>query len=243
MIKKLLSILFVLTLNLQTGWAQSENLRHLMADSLFTEQQFTQSFALYDSIYQHQKEASPSMLLKMAYIKEGLGDITTAQYYLNEYYLATSNEQALQKMEDLANSNDLTGYQHNDITFFFNLYYKNYNWLVIGLIFICLILFGNIVYQKKKYHSSPMVNGFFLVLLLGSLFVLANFGKDYNRGVIIKNNTFIMAAPSSGADLIDVTTKGHKVVVEGKKDVWYKIEWQGEEAFVKAKNVKLLTIW
>ena len=88
-----------------------------------------------------------------------------------------------------------------------------------------------------------MVNWFFLLLLLGSLFVLANFGKDYNRGVIIKNNTFIMAAPSSGADLIDVTTKGHKVVVEGKKDVWYKIEWQGEEGYVKAKNVKLLTIW
>ena len=243
MIKKLFSILFVLTLNLQIGWAQTENLQHSKADSLFTEQQFTQSFALYDSIYQHQKEASPSMLLKMAYIKEGLGDITAAQYYLNEYYLATSNEQALQKMEDLANSNDLTGYQHNDITFFFNLYYKNYNWLVIGLIIICLTLFGNIVYQKRKYHSSPWVNGFFLILLLGSLFVLANFGKDYNRGVIIKNNTFIMAAPSSGADLIDVTTKGHKVVVEGKKDVWYKIEWQGEEGYVKAKNVKLLTIW
>ena len=61
------------------------------------------------------------MLLKIAYIKEGLGDITSAQYYLNEYYLATSNEQALQKMEDLAEANDLKGYQHNDITFFFNI--------------------------------------------------------------------------------------------------------------------------
>ena len=243
MYKKVFSFLIVLVFHLQIGWAQSVNSFLAEADSLFAKQQYTQSFALYDSVYQYQEEASPAMLLKMAYIKEGLGDITTAQYYLNEYYLATSNEQALQKMEDLANSNALTGYQHNDITFFFNLYYKNYNWLVIGLITICLALFSLIIYQKRKYKSSPWINAFFLLLLLSGLFVLVNFGKDYNRGVIIKNNTFIMAAPSSGANLIDVTTKGHKVVVGGKKDVWYKIEWQGQEGYVKAKNVKLLTIW
>ena len=243
MIKKLFTIVFVLTLHLQIGWAQTVDSLHLKADSLFANQQYTQSFALYDSIYQYQQEASPAMLLKMAYIKEGLGDITTAQYYLNEYYLATSNEQALQKMEDLANANDLSGYQHNDITFFFNLYYKNYNWLVIGLLFVCITLFSVIIYQKRKYQASPWVNGIMLTLLLSGLFVLVNFGKDYNRGVIIKNNTFIMAAPSSGANLIDVITKGHKVIVDGKKDVWYKIEWQGQEGYVKAKNVKLLTIW
>ena len=243
MIKKLFSFLIVLTFQVQMGWAQTVNPLHLEADSLFAAQQYTQSFSLYDSLYQDQHEASPSMLLKMAYIKEGLGDITAAQYFLNEYYLATSNEQALQKMEDLANSNDLSGYQHNDITFFFNLYYKNYNWLVLGLIFICLALFSVIIYQKKKYKASPRLNGFLLLILLTALFALVNFGKDYNRGVIIKNNTFIMAAPSSGANLIDVTSKGHKVVVEGKKDVWYKIEWQGQEGYVKAKNVKLLTIW
>jgi len=243
MIKKLFSILILLVIQLQISYAQSTNSLQLEADSLFANQQYTQSFALYDSLYQYLEEASPAMLLKMAYIKEGLGDITAAQYFLNEYYLATSNEQVLQKMEDLANANDLTGYQHNDITFFFNLYYKNYNWLVLGLIFICVALFAIIIYQKRKYKSSPWVNGFFLLLLLASLFALVNFGRDYNRGVIIKNNTFIMAAPSSGANLIDVTTKGHKVVVEGKNDVWYKIEWQGQEGYVKAKNVKLLTIW
>jgi hypothetical protein len=243
MIKKLFSLVFLLSCHQQIGFAQPVNSLLIEADSLFATQQYTQSFALYDSLYQYQQEATPTMLLKMAYIKEGLGDVTTAQYYLNEYYLATSNEQALQKMEDLAESNNLSGYQHNDITFFFNLYYKNYNWLVIGLILISIGLFSIIIYQKRKYQSSPWVNGFLLILLLASLFVLVNFGKDYNRGVIIKNNTFIMAAPSSGANLIDVTTKGHKVMVEGKKDVWYRIEWQGEVGYVKAKNVKLFTIW
>ena len=52
-----------------------------------------------------------------------------------------------------------------------------------------------------------------------------------------------MEAPSAGSDLIDITGKGHKVVVSGKTDVWYKIEWQGKDGYIKAKNVKLLTVW
>ena len=61
--------------------------------------------------------------------------------------------------------------------------------------------------------------------------------------MITRDNAYIMAAPSSGANLVDVIAKGHKVVVEGKEDVWYKIEWEGEDAYIKSKNVKLLTIW
>lgn len=243
MFKKLLLILSGLNFLVLISHAQGNQQLLQQADSLFKEQQFTQSFDLYDSIYSSQEQASSAMLLKMAYIKEGLNDITAAQYYLNEYYLVTKNEQALQKMEDLAKANDLSGYEHDDITFFFSLYYQNYNWLVLGVIFLCILMLVIIILQKKRFQSAPWLNGFFLVMLLAGLFILVNFGRDYNRGVIIRNNTYIMTAPSSGADLVDVIAKGHKVVVEGKEDVWYKIEWEGQEAFIKAKNVKLLTIW
>ena len=243
MFKKLFLLLIGLGLLGEFSFAQVDQELLRKADSLFKEQQFTQSFELYDSMYAFQEEASPAMLLKMAYIKEGLNDITAAQYYLNEYYLVTKNEQALQKMEDLAKANNLSGYEHDDITFLFSLYYQNYNWLVLGVIVLCLIMLALIIFQKRRFKMTPWLNGFFLVVLLAGLFVLVNFGRDYNRGVIIRNNTYIMTAPSSGADLVDVIEKGHKVVVEGKKDVWYKIEWEGQVAYIKAKNVKLLTIW
>ena len=243
MFKKLILVLFIFFSLPISGQSQDRSPLLEKADSLFSRQQFTQSFEIYDSLYATQKLASPAMLLKMAYIKEGLNDISSAQYFLNEYYLTTKNEQALQKMEDLADANDLSGYQHNDITFFFSLYYQHYNWLVLGVIALCLIILGLVFYQKLRLGITPWFNSFLLLLLLAGLFVLVNFGRDYNRGVIIKNNTYIMAAPSSGADLIDVITKGHKVVVEGKEDVWFKIEWAGEDAYIKAKNVKLLTIW
>jgi len=90
----------LLSTSLQT-FSQPESDVLNKADSLFTAHKFTQSFELFDSIYRH-KKASPAMLLKMAYIKEGLGDFTLAQYYLNEYYLATNNDLALTKMEKLS---------------------------------------------------------------------------------------------------------------------------------------------
>ncbi|MBK7650109.1 MAG: hypothetical protein IPJ20_04215 [Flammeovirgaceae bacterium] len=45
---------------------------------------------------------TPAMLLKMAYIQEGLGRISQSIYYLQLYYKATNDEQALSKIEELA---------------------------------------------------------------------------------------------------------------------------------------------
>ena len=213
------------------------------ADSLFSVQQFTQSFDVYQTIYLQGDHASPAMLLKMAYIKEGLGDITLAQYYLNEYYLATSNELALEKMEKLASAHELEGYNHDDITFLFNIYYKHYNWLLIGLIVLTAAVFFILIYQKMKKQGSPTTTAVFLVILLAGLFYLVNFGKDYNKGLIVKNNTFVMAAPSAGANIVDVIQKGHKVSIKGTHDVYAQIEWNGQKVYVKSKSIRPLTIW
>ena len=62
-----------------------------IADSLFEARKYTESFKIYQEIH-GQNQGSPSMLLKMAFIKEGLDDYPAALYYLNQYYLFTSNE-------------------------------------------------------------------------------------------------------------------------------------------------------
>lgn len=241
---KKLSVFFsgCLFLSIYVAAQPLENdLKH--ADSLFSVQQFTQSFDVYQTIYLQGDHASPAMLLKMAYIKEGLGDITLAEYYLNEYYLATSNELALEKMEKLATANELQGYNHDDITFLFNVYYKHYNWLLISLIILTAAIFSILIYQKMKKQGSPTTTAVFLVILLAGLFYLVNFGRDYNKGLIIKNNTFVMAAPSAGATVVDVIQKGHKVAIKGTHDVYAKIEWNGQDVYVKSKSIRSLTIW
>ncbi len=236
--------LFFLALLLSAFQAFSQPQNNILnvPDSLFKNQRFTQSFKLYDSIY-HLQKASPAMLLKMAYIKEGLGDYTLAQYYLNEYYLATNNDLALTKMEKLAKEKDLLGYETNDLNFIRSLYYKHFQWLSLGVFGLVLILFLFFVLQLKKTKSIPMVTIFFLVVVSVSLFILINFGKSYNEALIIKNNTFVMAAPSAGADVIDVITKGNKIEIDNQTDVWYQIEWQGQQGYIKTNNARRLSVW
>ena len=225
-----------------SAYSQPNTISLRKADSLFTHQKFTQSFEVYDSIY-HQKKATPAMLLKMAYIKEGLGDYTLAQYYLNEYYLATNNEQALTKMEALAKEKNLLGFETNDLNFILSLYYKHFQWLSLSVLMIAAVLFIFFFIQLRKYKKAPPVTTFFLVASLIALFALINFGKSYNKALIIKNNTFVMAGPSAGADVIDVIGKGNKISVARKKDVWLEIDWEGETGYIKSNNVRLLTVW
>lgn len=224
------------------AFSQSQNSQLSKADSLFKQQKFTQSFELYDSLYD-QHMATPAMLLKMAYIKEGLGDYTMAQYYLSEYYLATRNDQALNKMDELAKEKNLKGYETNDLNFLISLYFKHFQWLVIGVIAITALLFAFFLIQFFKFKHIPPVTTFFLGVALVGLFILINFGKPYNKGLIIKNNTFVMAGPSAGADVIDVIGKGNKVTISKRTDVWLKIEWEGEQGYIKENNLRPLTIW
>lgn len=240
---KNIKLFFLLTLGCAfSAHSQPKNTTLFEADSLFSIQKFTQSFELYDSIY-HLKKATPAMLLKMAYIKEGLGDFTLAQYYLNEYYLATNNEQALTKMENLAKEKDLIGYETNDLNFILSLYYKHFQWLSLSVMFITAVLFGFFSIQLWKYKKIPPVTSFFLATFLIALFLLINFGKSYNKALIIKNNTFVMAGPSAGADVIEVIGKGNKVTINKRKDVWLQIEWQGETGYIKSNNVRRLSVW
>ncbi len=240
--KNIKLFLIVLFLSNLKAFSQSENKTLFMADSLFANQKFTQSFKLYDSIY-HLKKATPSMLLKMAYIKEGLGDFTLAQYYLNEYYLATNNEQALTKMEKLAKEKGLTGYETNDLNLILSLYYKHFQWLSLGILILAIALFAFFLIQLIKSKQVPPVTSFFLLASLLGLFLLINFGKSYNKALIIKNNTFVMAGPSAGADVIDVIGKGNKVSINNHKDVWLQIDWDGQTGYIKSGNVRLLNVW
>lgn len=231
----------MLTSGLQ-AFSQAKNQPLPLADSLFANQKFTQSFELYDSIY-HLKKASPAMLLKMAYIKEGLGDYTLAQYYLNEYYLATNNDLALTKMETLAKEKDLKGYETNDLNFMVSLYYKHFQWLSTGVLVVALILLAFLLIQLHKFKQVPPVTSFFLATTLVVLFYLINFGKSYNKALVIKNNTFVMDGPSAGADVIDVISKGNKISISNQQDVWLQIEWDGQSGYVKNNNVRLLSVW
>ena len=178
------------------------------------------------------------MLLKMAFIKEGLGDYTNALYFLNLYYLQTYNKRVLKKMENLAEQNQLAGYNYDDAEFFLNLYHQ-YQLQVDLLIFsLILLFFAYLVYLRRSSKSLSLTPQIVLISILVLLFVANNFGRERTKAIVTTSNSYLMKGPSPGSDVIQVLAKGHRVEIKGQNDVWTKISWNDYDGYVKTFNLK-----
>ncbi len=203
------------------------------ADSLFSAKQFTQSFRLYDSLLR-EKKYSPAMLLKMAYIKEGL-DQPSALYYLNLYHQATDDEQTIAKMEELADKYHLEGYKPTAQSQLHGWVNKNAD-LIKGVIATVLFFFfAWLVFQKKR-NESVVVPAFFLVITAIGLAWFINLGEPKPQIMVAQSRVYLMSGPSAGASVVDVLEEGHRLPVSGEKDVWLRVSWREKEAFIKKSN-------
>ncbi|NOS92651.1 MAG: hypothetical protein HOP30_12060 [Cyclobacteriaceae bacterium] len=203
------------------------------ADSLFSAKQYTQSFRLYDSLLRDQKY-SPAMLLKMAYIKEGL-DQPSALYYLSLYQQATDDEQTLVKMEELADKYHLEGYKPNAQTQLNAWISKNLDsikWVIATVLFF---FFAWLVFQKKR-NKELAVPAFFLVITAIALAWFINLGEPKPQIMVAKSRVYLMSGPSAGASVVDILEEGHRLKVSGEKDVWLRVTWREKEAFIKKSN-------
>lgn len=234
-LKKILTV-FIFLLVVKANAAPQDMLHK--ADSLFQAGRYIQAFDQYEYLMVEEKLLSPSMLLKMSFIKEGLGQIDEALYYLNIYYLDTTDERALEKMEELANKNDLAGYHTDDFDMLISYYYRYYQEITLVLLALVLFSFSFLIYRKRKGNHRPMGAGFVFIFLLALLFYQVNFGKEYGKGIISTENTYIMSGPSAGAKVLDIVSLGHRVETLGYQDVWIKIKWDGQTAYVKNKNLR-----
>ena len=207
------------------------------ADSLYTARQYTQAFTLYQAVFEGGRY-TPAMLLRMAYIQEGLDHLGESLYYLNLYFLATNDTQALKKMEELAKKNNLEGYETSEsarILAWLQDQYFTIAWTLASLSILLLALTG---YQRVKKHGTPSLTGVALVLVLALLFVHINFSLRYERGIIARPMTYLMSGPSSGSSVIAIVGEGHSLAIRGREDVWMKVEWKNEEVYVRGDRIK-----
>lgn len=220
---------------------QAQDLDQLIAEAnmLFNQQKYTESFEIYETLYEEHQVYTPAMLAKMAFIKEGLSDYPEALYFLNLYYLNTTDKSVLKKMDDLAQEHNLIGYEYTDFDFFFNIYFKYYTEIVYFFLGLNVLLLAIIIYQKRKYQRKPVGYGIMLLLASGILFYLVNYGARYNKG-IITSYSYLMSAPSAGAKLVDIAERGHRVQIKNRKNIWVEIEWNGSNAFIKEHHLKYL---
>jgi len=205
-----------------------------MADSLFRSKQYTQSLEVYQSLFNEQKY-SPAMLIKMAYIQEGLGKIGQTLYCLKLYHLATDDEQALRKMEELAGKFGLSGYERNDASRLQQWVDKNITIFQFGLA-ISLLLICILILVRKKKEQKPWFAAVAIILVAASIFYLNNFYSD-NSVIVNNDRAYLMQGPSAGAPVVSVVAEGNQLQLLGQSDVWLKVKWQDKTVYVKNNSV------
>lgn len=218
-------------------WATSGNERVLQqADSLFAARQYTQSFELYKVLLANDKY-SPAMLLKMAYIQEGLGHIGQSLYYLNLYELASGDEQARDKMEELAARHQREGYTQNEAARWAQIGKKNESRIFAWLGSVALLLFIWLAYQKiKKKHA--LVPGALFLVVLGVLLTYT-WAISHTTPLIITSQpaTYLMSAPSAGADVVAIVSDGHRLETVQNQEAWIKAHWGTREVYIRNTQV------
>ncbi|MBF9252667.1 SH3 domain-containing protein [Pontibacter sp. 172403-2] len=229
-------ILFLLAFS-KPVYAQADNATLAKADSLFRTQHYTEAYTLYENILQTQQLYSSQMLLKMAYIREGLRDYTGAMYYLHLFYSKEPSRSVLKKMEELAQAHHLQGYQYNDLIFFKTQFSKYYMRILQLLLLVAVVTVTVMLVSWRKGHRFTKTFKISFGLYLLFILYYINFLNLGNAGIIMQNQSAIMSAPSAGASWLATATKGHKVPITGDQDIWYEIKWKGEKAYIRKSNL------
>ena len=232
----------VLSLNiLQPSLAQTSGFRLKMADSLFQTKRYTQSLEHYEEILR-QRQYSPAMLLKMAYINEGLNHIGPAMYYLNLYHIATNDKTVLTKMDELATKFRLEGYETTDTDRFWSFYLDHHLSISLAIAALAVLMVSFMYHARFKRHTRPVASGIAVVALTLLLVAHQVYGSHRSRGIIADATTYLMDGPSAGASVIDIVGDGHRVDVIGRKDVWLKIKWDDQIAYVKENALRPVSL-
>ncbi|QHT68719.1 tetratricopeptide repeat protein [Rhodocytophaga rosea] len=223
-------------------YGQSYTYQIQQADSLFERGDFTGSLKLYEQILSQSGKASPGILLKMAYIYEGLEDYTQALYYLSVYYSFRPSQQAIDQMKNIASRHNLTGYEFKDADFFMVLYERYYVYITSALMLICTILLASMIGRKlrRQYVPSRHMIGLILFLIIVFAFLNITFRYKSVKAIIAHDNVYLMSAPSAGASLISILPKGHRLDINNQQDIWLEIVWNEQIAYVRQQNVLMI---
>lgn len=235
MILRLITVFLFIAASLASH--SNEKLR-FQADSMFQIQKYTEAFQIYEAIFEEDKY-SESMLLKMAFIKDGLGNYVDALYYLDLYYQASADKSVVFKIEELSKENNLIGYTYND-GHFFKAVLNKYNGRLQLAIMSIVVFLAVYIYRKKAQGERPVTASVFQLLSLTALLLLSNDAYENQQGIIQQNSTLLRTGPSAGAEPVEMINKGHKVQVLDQTEVWTKISWNGDEVFLRNGKIRII---
>jgi hypothetical protein len=146
--------IFIVVAN-YTATAQDNSTSIKQADSLFVAKKYTESLAIYERLFNEEKLQSPAMLLKMAYISEGMDEAADALFYLEHYQKVSRDQAALLKISELAQEFNLRGYETSDTNLFIDFYGRYHIEIAAVLLSFAILLFSIFIYRQRKFNEKP----------------------------------------------------------------------------------------
>ncbi len=219
------------------GAAFGQEYKLQQADSLFAQGKYTESYELYDQLFFNDNVYSPQMLLKLAYITEGLGEYERALFFLQTYYRKTYDDLALNKIQKISETYGLSGYSMNDLTYALDKVGRFRVEIIYSLLILQAILLLLVAYKKYKLRAKPLYSVISAAIVGVLLIVMINFVSIQSSAIIASNKTYLMKGPSAGADLLTIIDKGHNVELLDQGEVWSKIKLDENVVYIRSNRL------
>ena len=205
------------------------------ADSLFANGKYTEAFEIFDSIHK-EGQATEAMLLKMAFIKEGLSQPAEAIIYLSEHYKLSGDRRSFEKISELAEEQAFFGYESSDKEIILNAIRK-YQELILGFAFLLSVILLFQLYKKRQQKEFSLLNLFLQLILVIVIVLVSNNFLQKDEAILRNNGTLVVSSPSAAGEPVDILAKGHKVKIIQESEVWAQIEFDGLSGYVRKSQL------
>ncbi|UJP64955.1 tetratricopeptide repeat protein [Mongoliitalea daihaiensis] len=229
----IISLGFIQTFNCQADKFSLQN-----ADSLFAGNNYQEALAIYEHLLVEEEIYSPAMLLKMAFVAEGMGDFSKASYYLAKFYDINPNPRVITKIKSLTEQSELYGYELSDWDQFFGFLTDLRVELTAFFAFLLVVsLTLLVVFREKAIKPKYYIPSFGLIFLI---FLCNNFLYQPRTGIITGSPTLIMDKPTGAGKVLSVVDPGHRVIIQSSKDIWHEVKWKNKNAYIKKDHITRL---
>jgi hypothetical protein len=203
------------------------------ADSLLNAADYELAAAAYEELLAD--EASPALLLRLAFAREQEGRAPEALWALRRAYELRPDRTVLRKMDALAATHHLTGYEYGDRYYFLTLFRRYYQRLleaslIVGVMMATMLLLRRRRHPKARPWGGALLGYAGLAAVGINLLTPERIGQE----VITQQPTPLMSAPTAGGRWLATVPAGQQLPVVGAaEDIWLPVRWQGQRAWVR----------
>ncbi len=207
------------------------------ADSLFRVGQVAEAYPWYRRARDQGGLQSDRQLLRMAYIQETLGHYPAALYYLSVAQARQPRYATWRKMVALAQEHRLTGYPD---TWRQNLFItlQRYYYRQLQVLRDLAIVGGTALLIRRRTADRAWWSMYAGYLLGIGLFL--NLLAPTRVGLVARPRVPLMAGPGAGSTWLTTAAAGDRFEVLGRQDIWYRVQWQGRDAYLRRPDLLLV---